>query len=79
MDFFGPLKESNGKRFILVIIDAATMWPELIATDNLQARTVCDALYDNIISRFGLPRLLTVISDNGSAFTSNLAAAFTKT
>jgi hypothetical protein len=30
MDYFGPLKESNGKRFIRVIIDAATMWPELI-------------------------------------------------
>jgi O-acetyl-ADP-ribose deacetylase (regulator of RNase III) len=79
LDFFGPLKESNGKRFILVIIDAATMWPELIATDNLEARTVCDALYDNIISRFGLPRSLAVVSDNGSAFTSNLAAAFAKT
>jgi hypothetical protein len=79
MDFFLPLKESNGKRFILVIIDAATMWPELIATDNLEARTVCDALYDNIISRFGLPRSLAVVNDNGNAFTSNLAAAFTKT
>jgi O-acetyl-ADP-ribose deacetylase (regulator of RNase III)/transposase InsO family protein len=79
MDFFGPLRESNGKWFILFIIDAATMWPELIATDNLEARTVCDALYDNIISRFGLPRSLAVVSDNGSAFTSNLAAAFTKT
>jgi hypothetical protein len=33
--FFGPLEESNGKRFILVIIDAATVWPELIATDHL--------------------------------------------
>jgi hypothetical protein len=77
--FFGPLKESNGKRLILVIIDAAIMWPELIATDNLESRTVCDALYDNAISRFGLPRSLAVVSDNGSAFTSTLAATFART
>jgi transposase InsO family protein len=55
------------------------MWPELIATNNLEARTVCDAVYDNIISRFGLPRSLAVVSDNGSAFTSALAATFAKT
>jgi O-acetyl-ADP-ribose deacetylase (regulator of RNase III)/transposase InsO family protein len=79
LDFFGPMRPSNGKRFVLLIIDAATMWPELIATDNLEAHTVCEALFDNIISRFGLPRSLAIVSDNGSAFTSNLAAAFAKT
>jgi hypothetical protein len=73
------MRPSNGKRFVLLIIDAATMWPELIATVNLEAHTVCEALFDNIISRFGLPRSLAIVSDNGSAFTSNLAAAFAKT
>jgi hypothetical protein len=79
MDFFGPLRESDGKRFILVIVDSASQWPELIATDNLEAKTICEALFNNVVSRFGLPRSISVVSDNGSGFTSALAETFTKT
>jgi transposase InsO family protein len=79
MDFFGPLRESDGKRFILVIVDSASQWPELIATDNLEAKTICEALFNNVVSRFGLPRSISVVSDNGSGFTSALAETFAKT
>jgi hypothetical protein len=73
------LRESDGKRFILVIVDSASQWLELIATDNLEAKTICEALFNNVVSRFGLPRSISVVSDNGSGFTSALAETFAKT
>jgi transposase InsO family protein len=79
VDLFGPLLESDGKRFILVIVDSASQWPELIATYNLEAKTICEALFNNVVSRFGLPRSISVVSDNESGFTSALAETFAKT
>jgi hypothetical protein len=79
IDFFGPLRESDGKKFILVIVDSASKWPKLIAIDNLEAKTICEALFNNVVSRLRLPRSISVVSDNSSGFTSALAETFAKT
>jgi len=55
------------------------MWPELIATEDCTADTVATAIFDNIVARFGLPLGISLLTDNGSAFISKLAATFCKT
>ena len=45
MDIVGPLpRSSSGKRFILVICDYATRYPEAIALRNIDANTVAEEL-----------------------------------
>src|SRR5208282_4272431 len=79
LDFHGPFPESCGYKYILCMIDSTSMWPELIATKDCTAETVAAAIFDNIVARFGLPRGISLLTDNGSAFNSKLAAAFCKT
>jgi transposase InsO family protein len=70
---------ADGKRHVLVIIDSTSMWPELIAVESTDAETVVRALFDNVVSRFGVPRGFSLLSDNGSAFISELTSLFCKT
>ncbi|KAJ8710409.1 hypothetical protein PYW07_009775 [Mythimna separata] len=69
VDFLGPLNN----QIFLVVVDAHTKWLEVydVSTSTTSA-TVIEKLYD-FMSRFGLPH--TIVSDNGTAFTS---AEFTK-
>ena len=76
LDFHGPMVESNNKRYVLVLIDSSSMWVELIATEDCTAETVVRALFDNVISRFGLPRGISLLTDNGSGFIARLATKF---
>src|SRR5208282_423382 len=78
LDFHGSFPESSGFKYILCMIDSTSMWPELIATKDCTAETVASAIFDNIVARFGLPRGISVLTDNGSAFISMLAKAFCK-
>lgn len=72
MDFMGPLPATPaGNRFILVIIDHFTRWPEVYATPDQTASTAAKSCID-YISRHGVPRRL--LSDNGPAFVSDLLA-----
>ena len=73
MDHHGPFPKSQGKRYILVLIDSTSMWPELIAVEDTSAETVVRALFDNVIARHGVPSGMSVLTDNGSAFISKLA------
>ena len=79
MDFFGPYPLSDNNRYILAVVDSASMWPELICLPNQTAEVTIRALFDEVISRHGIPRGLSLQSDLGSAFTSQLADAFCKT
>lgn len=66
MDFFGPLPTTpSQKKYILVFIDLATRWVELIPTEAADASTVADALF-LLMSRHGCPQEL--FSDRGSHF-----------
>ena len=68
MDIVGPLVRSEkGNRFILVVCDYGTKYPEAIPLKTIDAETVANALID-IFSRTGLPR--EILSDQGSNFMS---------
>uniref|UniRef100_K7EXE6 Gypsy retrotransposon integrase-like protein 1 n=1 Tax=Pelodiscus sinensis TaxID=13735 RepID=K7EXE6_PELSI len=69
MDIVGPLPRPsrNGKKYILVVVDFATRYPEAVALSNVEAETVATALF-TVFSRVGFPR--EVLSDRGSNFMS---------
>ena len=70
MDMVGPLlKRRTGKRYILVLCDYATCYPEAVALRNIDAATIAEELV-NIFSRVGLN---TRRNFDGS-FTSKLLA-----
>lgn len=65
MDFIGPLKISEGKKYILVAVDVATGWPDMWPTAEAMGEVVLQALKE-LEAHFGkLHRLKT---DNGSHF-----------
>ena len=68
MAIVGPLVRSEkGNRFILVVCDYGTKYPEAIPLKTIDAETVANALID-IFSRTGIPR--EILSDQGSNFMS---------
>lgn len=70
IDLVGPLpKSSRGNRYILVLVDYATRYPEAIALSSIDTKTIAEQLVQ-VFSRVGLPDEL--LSDQGSNFTSEL-------
>jgi hypothetical protein len=71
MDVVGPLPASyNGNLYILTFQDSLTKFIDCHAMPNQEAATVARIFFDEIISRYGIPKIL--ITDNGSNFTSDL-------
>ncbi|XP_053864588.1 uncharacterized protein K02A2.6-like isoform X1 [Malaclemys terrapin pileata] len=70
IDFTGPLPQSRGYTYILVIIDTFTRWVEAFPTKNCTATTVARILAEEIIPRWGLP--LSIDSDQGTHFTGRV-------
>jgi hypothetical protein len=64
---------ANGKKHVLVIINSTSMWPELTKYRRRDSRT------SNVVSRFAVPRRISLLSDNGSALISELTSLFYKT
>ena len=72
MDIAGPLPcTRSGKRYILVICDYATRYPEAIPLSSIDAEHVAEELIQ-VFSRVGVPR--EILTDQGSNFTSRLLA-----
>ena len=70
MDIVGPLpRSSRGNRFILVLSDYATRYPEAIPLRKITAKHVAEALID-IFARHGIPQ--EILTDQGANFTSSL-------
>uniref|UniRef100_A0AAR2M2K3 Gypsy retrotransposon integrase-like protein 1 n=1 Tax=Pygocentrus nattereri TaxID=42514 RepID=A0AAR2M2K3_PYGNA len=68
MDVVGPLPRSRtGNRYILVISDYASRYPEAFALRKVKTRQIANALIQ-LISRVGIPR--EVLTDLGTNFTS---------
>ena len=68
MDVVGPLERSRtGHRYILVICDYATRYPEAFPLRNTKARQVANCLIQ-LFSRVGVPK--EILTDQGSNFTS---------
>lgn len=70
MDIVGPLERSSaGHRYILVICDYATRYPEAFPLKKIKARQIVNCLIQ-LFSRVGLPK--EIITDQGTNFTSSL-------
>ncbi|PIO60823.1 integrase core domain protein [Teladorsagia circumcincta] len=63
VDFAGPI---NGKMF-LIIVDAYSKWPEVIEMSSTTSKATIRQL-SKLFAQFGCPE--TLVSDNGSQFTS---------
>jgi transposase InsO family protein len=67
-DLVGPLpRSSRGNCYVVVMQDRFTKWVQCRAVRKATARAVTQALYEDVITRFGCP--VTVISDNGTQYT----------
>ena len=56
----GPLPESQGNKYILLIGDQFSKWYEAVALPNEEAKTVAKASVEHWIVRFGCPVNYTV-------------------
>ena len=69
VDIAGPFPITpQGNRFICVVMDYFTKWPEAYALPDHEATTVASALVDNFFTRFGVPQEMH--SDQGREFES---------
>ena len=65
----GPLPETNkGNKYVAVVVDMYTKWPEAYALPDQEAHTVAQSVMDNFVCRFGCPR--GILSDQGRNFES---------
>lgn len=63
----GPFPKAIGsKRWLLVAMDYFTKWVEAEPLANIQDTDVKRFIWKNIVTRFGVPRVL--VSDNGLQF-----------
>lgn len=70
MDIVGPVEKSRaGHRFMLVVSDYATRYPEVFPLRTIGAKQVATCLIQ-LFSRVGFPR--EILTDCGTNFTSNL-------
>ena len=70
MDIVGPLPRSrSGSKYLLVLCDYATRYPEAIPLRSTETERVAEALV-TFFSRVGIPE--EILTDQGSNFTSKL-------
>lgn len=71
VDIVGPIKPmtDRGHRYILVLVDYATRFPEAIPLKSIETEVVAEALLD-MYSRLGIPK--QVLTDRGSQFMSGV-------
>ncbi|CAI5452725.1 unnamed protein product [Caenorhabditis angaria] len=69
IDYAGP----EFGYYYLVVVDAKTKWPEVKLTKSISASSTV-SLLSSIFARNGIPE--TIVSDNGTQFTSKLFADF---
>ncbi|GFS74342.1 retrovirus-related Pol polyprotein from transposon 412 [Trichonephila clavipes] len=76
IDIVSPLPPSKGHHYLLTLIDRFSRWPEAIPIPNMQVKTICSAIFDTWISRFGCTSVIT--SDQGTQMRSSMYAEFTR-
>ncbi|GKA35482.1 reverse transcriptase domain-containing protein [Tanacetum coccineum] len=70
MDILGPLPQASGKlKFVIVAIDYFTKWIEAKPLARITGKDVKKFVWDNIVCRFGLPRV--IVMDNGTQFVND--------
>ena len=71
VDLLGPYQISKAQnRYLVVLVDTFTKWPEVIPVRDASVRTVAHALLFNVFVRFGMPQIL--VTDNAPIFLSQL-------
>ena len=74
MDIFGLLKRTkSGHKYVLVIVDYATKWPEAFPLKNMTSETVVNCLID-LTARMGVPE--EILTYNGANFISKTMRQF---
>ncbi|TYK02172.1 Retrovirus-related Pol polyprotein from transposon 412 family [Cucumis melo var. makuwa] len=72
IDFIGPIPQSGGHLYILLVVDYISKWIEAVSYMKSDAITVHNFLKKIIFTRFGTPQAL--ISDEGSHFINCIMA-----
>nr|GEY10908.1 putative reverse transcriptase domain, ribonuclease H-like domain protein [Tanacetum cinerariifolium] len=71
MDILGPLPPARGgAKFVIVAIDYFTKWIKAKPLVKITCKEVIHFAMDNIIFRFGLPRV--IVTDNGAQLANRL-------
>ncbi|TYJ51112.1 hypothetical protein B9479_008335, partial [Cryptococcus floricola] len=71
INFVGPLPESRGFDYLIVITDRLTGWVALIpSVTTITSLAFAQLYYDNWVSKFGLPT--SIISDRDKLFTAGV-------
>ncbi|KAJ8703953.1 hypothetical protein PYW07_013247 [Mythimna separata] len=71
IDVAGPFPVTDdGNKYIVVIQDYFTKWPEVFAIPNQEATTVAKKVVEEVVCRYGAP--LEIHSDQGRNFESTL-------
>ena len=74
MDIVGPLKQTEkGNKYILVLMDYTTKWPEAFPLHNILTKTVVECLVE-VMARLGMPQEL--LTDNETNFISKVMKQF---
>ena len=74
MDIFGNLKRTKSwYKYLLVIVDYATKWPEAFPLCNVTTESVMDCLIE-LTTRLGVPK--EVLTDKGTNFVSRTMKKF---
>jgi hypothetical protein len=78
MDYLGPLPSTGrGNKYLLVLVDMLTKWPEAYALPDRKATTVARVIATEFIPRYGAVQEL--LSDNGPEFRSELIQEISNT
>src|SRR4051812_17910252 len=77
IDFVGPLERTKkGNRYILVMTDYLTKWPEAEAMKEATADNVIQFIYEKVICKHGCPKI--ILSDRGAHFRNKLVDGLCK-
>ena len=77
IDLVGPIgpPSEDGHRYVLMLVDFATRYPEAVPLKNIDTETVAQAFVD-IFNRLGVPE--EILSDLGTHFVSECMKEVTR-
>ncbi len=71
LDILGPFTTSRTKKkYLLVMTDSFSRWPELVPLSDISARTIANAFFEHVVCRHGCPQ--KILSDRGTQFMAEL-------